>query len=251
MNNNKFDSRKAIITGAGVIIFLLAGVLTMFMTSDNNNKPEKIPVQVQQVNNQVNQENNKPENLETPANNNKQEIIKQEIKSDYFIYVTGAVKKPGVYKLSDDSRIFQAIDAAGGFTSKADQTSINLAERLMDGMHIHIAQKGAAQPRPTQPQQLIRIPGVQENNIIKLQPVQVSQVNKQANNANNNNNLIDVNNASVEELQKLNGIGPALAKRIIEYRQSHGKFTKPDDLIQVKGIGPAKLKKMKDQILIR
>ena len=251
MNNNKFDSRKAIITGAGVIIFLLAGVLTMFMTSDNNNKPEKIPVQVQQVNNQVNQENNKPENLEPPANNNKQEIIKQEIKSDYFIYVTGAVKKPGVYKLSDDSRIFQAIDAAGGFTSKADQTSINLAERLMDGMHIHIAQKGAAQKTPTQPQQLIRIPGVQENNIIKLQPVQVSQVNKQANNANNNNNLVDVNNATVEELQKLNGIGPALAKRIIEYRQSHGKFTKPDDLIQVKGIGPAKLKKMKDQILIR
>ena len=47
MNNNKFDSRKAIITGAGVIIFLLAGVLTMFMTSDNNNKPERIPVQVQ------------------------------------------------------------------------------------------------------------------------------------------------------------------------------------------------------------
>lgn len=243
MNNNKFDSRKVIITGAGVIIFLLAGLLTMFMIPDdnNNNKPEKIPVQsqTQQVNNQA---NNKPENLETPANNNN-------IKSDWFIYVTGAVKTPGVYKLSEDSRIFQAIDAAGGFTSKADRASINLAERLMDGMHIHIAQKGAAQKTPAQPQQLIRIPGVQENNIISLQPVQVSQVSKRANNA--NNNLIDINNASVEELQKLNGIGPALAKRIIEYRQSHGKFTKPDDLIQVKGIGPAKLKKMKDQILIR
>lgn len=242
MNNNKFDSRKVIITGAGVIIFLLAGLLTMFMIPDdnNNNNPEKIPVQFQsqQVNNQA---NNKPENLETPANNN--------IKSDWFIYVTGAVKTPGVYKLSEDSRIFQAIDAAGGFTSKADRASINLAERLMDGMHIHIAQKGAAQKTPAQPQQLIRIPGVQENNIISLQPVQVSQVSKRANNA--NNNLIDINNASVEELQKLNGIGPALAKRIIEYRQSHGKFTKPDDLIQVKGIGPAKLKKMKDQILIR
>jgi len=245
MNNNKFDSRKVIITGAGVIIFLLAGLLTMFMIPDdnnNNNKPEKIPVQSQQINNQVNQANNKPENLETPANNNN-------IKSDWFIYVTGAVKTPGVYKLSEDSRIFQAIDAAGGFTSKADRASINLAERLMDGMHIHIAQKGAAQKTPAQPQQLIRIPGVQENNIISLQPVQVSQVSKRANNA--NNNLIDINNASVEELQKLNGIGPALAKRIIEYRQSHGKFSKPDDLIQVKGIGPAKLKKMKDQILIR
>ena len=160
-----------------------------------------------------------------------------------------------MYKLSEDSRIFQAIDAAGGFTSKADQTSINLAEHLMDGTHIHVAQKGAApQQRPAQTEQLIRIPGVQqENNIIKLQPVQVSQVNKANKRANNNNanNLVDVNNASVEELQKLNGIGPALAKRIIEYRQSHGKFSKPDDLIQVKGIGPAKLKKMKDQILIR
>ncbi|MBQ7560283.1 MAG: helix-hairpin-helix domain-containing protein [Synergistaceae bacterium] len=249
MNNNKFDSRKVIITGAGIIIFLLAGVLTMFMIpyndNNNNSKPEKIPVQSQQINNQVIQANNKPENLEPPANNNN-------IKSDWFIYVTGAVKTPGVYKLSEDSRIFQAIDAAGGFTSKADRASINLAERLMDGMHIHIAQKGAAQKTPAQPQQLIRIPGVQENNIISLQPVQVSQVSKRANNANNNNNnLIDINNASVEELQKLIGIGPALAKRIIEYRQSHGKFTKPDDLIQVKGIGPAKLKKMKDQILIR
>ena len=234
--NEKFDSRKAIITGAGVIIFLIVGMLAMFLIpSDSDSNANKLPVQ--------------PEKISVPVSDSVP-VIAEKIstvpqKSDLFIYVTGAVNKPGVYKLSADSRIFKAIEAAGGFSTKADKASINLAKKLMDGTHIHVEQKGAAKPTPPQ---LVNIPGVQANNNLIAIPL----VSKPANNNNNSNkNLVDVNKASAEELQKLNGIGPALAKRIIEYRQAHGRFTKPDDLIQVKGIGPAKLKKMREQILIR
>ena len=63
--------------------------------------------------------------------------------------------------------------------------------------------------------------------------------------------MIDVNHATAKELEQLNGVGPAISKRIVEYRQTHGRFSTPEDLINVRGIGAAKLEKMRSQILIR
>ena len=63
--------------------------------------------------------------------------------------------------------------------------------------------------------------------------------------------MVDINNADAKELEKLKGVGQVIAKRIIEYRNSHGRFSSPEDLLQVKGIGNAKLEKMRSQILIR
>lgn len=187
------------ITSAGLMLFLIAGAFTFVIMPSDKPQPEKV----------------------IP----RQEIPEPEKISAWYVYVTGAVINPGVYKISQDSRIFHAINAAGGFTSRADQTALNLAEALTDGSHVHVSQKDELD-NPTAP---ARIPGVLANNT----------------------SLVDVNHASVEELTRLKGVGPAISKRIVDYRKAHGKFRSVDELINVRGIGPAKLEQIRPQIIIR
>ena len=225
-------STKTIITGLGVILLLIAGTLTMILMPSE--QPQQRKIQTAAVTSTRSDQNRQSQNdtVQTQA----------EPAKIWYVYVTGAVKSPGVYKLSEDARIFQAVEAAGGFTSRADETSLNLAEPLADGVHVHVATKGERRAA-TPPSQPARIPGVpsQTLHVVAAPSKQPQQVS----------NLVDINHASEIELQKLNGIGPALSQRIIEYRQTHGAFTKPEDLLRVKGIGPSKLNKMRPQIQIR
>ena len=178
------------------------------------------------------------------------------------------MNKPGVYKLPDNPRVFHAIESAGGMTPKADRNSLNLAEKiLMDGLHIHIYEMGerealeakeakkaresreAAHAMMTQTQTQ-----TQHVTTVKVPGIQVSNVRTRTQNNNNQNagsNLVDVNHASEQELTKLKGVGPAIAKRIIDFRNNMGSFKTPEDLLQVRGIGPKTLEKMRPQILIR
>ena len=226
--------KKFIFPILGVIAFLVAGFVTMFF------KPvEKV-------------KNSEPkQEIQTQIQPQQQPEIKSEpeikVKDDWYVYVTGEVKNPGVYKVSADSRIFQAVEKAGGFTAKADRNSINMAERLIDGLQIYISPKVTQQKQiQTQNQNnAIKIPGVQQN-VIKTQP--------KAQTINNNNILgskVDINNATAKELELIKGVGSVIAQRIIEYRETHGRFNSPDDLIHIKGIGSKKLEKMRPQILIR
>lgn len=221
--------RKAVITGGGVLLFLLAGLLTMLLTSSRNE-----PAVSQKENREV-----KSESLSV----NEQETKQPE--KFLYVYVTGEVKNPGVYKLSEDARIFQLIESAGGFTSKADREALNLAEFLTDGVHIHVAAKITQAPP--------KIPGIPA----RPAPVQVvhyvQTVTQQKSTATDRKGkiMVDINHADAAELEKLTGVGPAIAKRIIEYRNKNGRFTKPEDLINVRGIGQKTLEKMRDQIIIR
>lgn len=241
-------STKTIITASGAILLLIAGAVTMFlMPSGEDFQPQsKIAASSLNSSPQIQADGSNfsliLQNSQAQSDNivsNPQSLSSSETNQDtspakiWYVYVTGAVKSPGVYKLSEDSRIFQAIDAAGGFTSKADETSLNLAEPLADGVHVHVATKG--ERNNNQQNNLVRIPGVAQNNSIVIAP---------------SGNLIDINRASESELQRLNGIGPAMAKRIIEYRQTHGAFSRAEDLLRVKGIGQATLNKMRPQIQI-
>lgn len=220
------QTKKIIITVSGIILFLIAGTITMFfMPSENLQSEQKIIA------------------------NEEQNIITPEKINIWYVYVTGAVKKPGVYKLSEDSRIFSAIEAAGGFSSKADTGSINLAELLADGMHVHVQQKGSKiSPPPSANNAVVNVPG----RAAKPDYIQIlGNANTKPQQNNNNAGLVDINHASEIELQKLKGVGPAISRRIIEYRNQHGRFNSAEDLINVKGIGSAKLEKMRAQILIR
>lgn len=223
--------KKVIIISSGIILFLTAGLFASVI----------IPMI---------QEKNQNENNISYENNNISEISDVNIK-EWYVYVTGAVRKPGVYKISQDSRIFHAIEAAGGFNDLADESSLNLAESLNDGAHIHVYKKSERKSEqysitPT-PAPGVYIPAYTTNKIVMTG----NNKNQTKNNKNNNFSMVDVNHASVEELEKLRGVGPVIAQRIFEYRQTHGAFKKVEDLINVRGIGTAKLNAMRDQVIIR
>ena len=235
-------NKNTLITAAGVIVFLAAGMFTMLFF------PERQAREQNQA--KINEKPNvavKTENAVTlTATDETESKIKNETstpKPDWWVYVTGEVKKPGYYQLSADSRIFQAIEIAGGFTEKADQASVNMAAVLVDGFQINVAAKGAKKSSNSNPS--VPVPGMQAKPVIIYQNAQPE--NKKI----NIDGKVDINLASEKELEKLNGVGPATAKKIIEYRNSKGKFSKPEDLLNVKGIGKVKLEKMKSQILIR
>ena len=134
---------------------------------------------------------------------------------DIIVYVTGAIQSPGLYKLSSVSTVGDVIKGAGGALPYADVETINLAETVQGGQHVHIKFNFHGNPEA-----LLR------------------------------NQKININTASVKELDALPGIGPTMAKRIEEYRQSKGAFTSIEDIKHVKGIGDGLFKKIRDRITV-
>jgi len=143
------------------------------------------------------------------------------------VHVAGEVKNPGVYTLSNSARMIDAVLAAGGATARADLEVINLATPIMDSSQIYVPAKGAAErPVFARPQ-----PGVNG-----VQSTQSSP---------DTNGIVNINRASVTELDALPGVGPSTAQAIVDYRTTNGPFGSPEDLLNVKGIGPAKFDAMR------
>ena len=128
------------------------------------------------------------------------------------VYISGAVMSPGVYSLPEGSRVEDAILAAGGFASGAEEDSINLALKLEDG-------------------QQIDVPG-----IVLTSHVTIGRIN--------------INTASAAELDTLPSIGSTTAQAIVDYRLEHGDFVTIQDIQHVPGIGPATFEKIKDYITV-
>jgi competence protein ComEA len=135
------------------------------------------------------------------------------------ITIDGAVNRPGSYTLPPDSLVDDALRAAGGPTADADLERINLARELRDGDQIHVPHFGEVLPTPT--------------------PYGLSVDGR-----------IDINLADAALLETLPGIGPALAQRIIEYREMNGPFETIERLLDVQGIGPAKFDGIKDLVAV-
>ena len=149
------------------------------------------------------------------------------ISLNIVVHVAGEVKNPGVYTLPSGARMIDAVTAAGGATARADLEVINLATPLIDSSQIYVPAKGvAAHPVFARPQ-----PGI---NGIASSTNNVSA-----------SGLVNINRASVTELDSLPGVGPSTAQAIVEYRVAHGPFASPEDLLNVKGIGPAKFEAMR------
>lgn len=135
------------------------------------------------------------------------------------IYVTGAVQRPEVYTLPQDSIVRDALQAAGGPTEEADLERINLALPVVDGQHVHVPRLGD-ETSPIEPPSRL--------------PATVGKVN--------------INTADLVTLESLPGIGPSLAQRIIDYRELHGPFERIEDIMEVSGIGEATFEGMQDLI---
>lgn len=142
-----------------------------------------------------------------------------EIPIGYFVHICGEVEHPGVYELPEGSRIFEAVEAAGGFTEQAAESSMNLAEKITDGMQIVILSRDEMR-------------------------IQESAAKEAA------AGLININTASKEQLMTLPGIGDARANDIIRYREESGGFQTIEDIKKVSGIKDAAFQKIKDSITV-
>ncbi len=133
-----------------------------------------------------------------------------------YVYVCGEVIRPGVYEVAAESRVYEVIDLAGGLTDDADPAAVNQAETVFDGM-------------------MIEIPGTMGDEMIP---------------AAEKDGRININTASREELLTLPGIGESKADSIISYRDEHGRFQDPADLMQIPGIKEGVFGKLKDKIRV-
>ena len=152
-------------------------------------------------------------------------------KSPLAVHVIGAVPRPGLYEFVEDARVQDAIDAAGGLLASADVSSINLAALLEDGQQLNIPYKSGQEP----------VEGTPSLELPNSEPTSAAPVNTE---------LININTATKEELDSLPGIGPTIAQRIIDYRDTNGPFNTIDDIKNVSGIGPSTFEQIKDLITV-
>ena len=164
-----------------------------------------------------------------------------------YVDVAGAVRRPSLYVLPKNSRVMQAILAAGGPTADADLDAVNLAEVVMDGEKVFVPKRGIAPVVVS----LAPAPGVPM--AAKASSSAVSKAGRSKGKGGgsrsgkisaDSGDQISLNSATLEELERLPGVGPSMAERILVYRQQSGGFAKIDDLTLVPGIGPKKLAKM-------
>ncbi|WP_042478151.1 helix-hairpin-helix domain-containing protein [Bacillus ndiopicus] len=181
---------------------LLIGLLYFFLQQNNSAKVEIIPATVQP---------------EQAIENNIEEAITI---SAVIVDVKGQVKFPGVYELTEEHRIIDAIQLAGGYTDQADTKLINHAQRLQDEMVIYVPFQGEE---------------VEES---------VSFTASQ----NKTSTKVNINTADEAELMTIPGIGPAKAQAIISHRNEAGKFQSIEDIKKVSGIGEKSFERIKDLI---
>ena len=131
------------------------------------------------------------------------------------VYVSGAVVKPGVVAMRKTERVEQAIAVCGGVLPQADLANVNLAQPLKDGMQIRVPERADA-----------------GGSAAKMAAA---------------DGKIHINTADEKKLDELPGVGPVMAKRIIEYRNEHGPFESVDDLTKIRGIGEEKLAKIREK----
>lgn len=164
---------------------------------------------------QKGQENMAEEVLEKASDNpeeleEQEELEKEAEKKLLCVHVCGEVKQPGMYQLESDSRVADAIEAAGGFTKTAREASVNLARFLKDGEQLYVC-----------------------------------SMNEEA-----KDDRVNINLASKEELMQLPGIGESKAEAILAYRNLYGNFISIEDLTKIEGIKDGVLQKIKDKITI-
>ncbi len=134
-----------------------------------------------------------------------------------FVHILGAVERPGLYELREGDRAIDAVAAAGGFTNAADQGQVNLARFLVDGEQVYVPVTG-------------EVPAAATGAVV--------------------DGKVNVNTADGTSLETLPGVGPALAGRIIDWRDANGNFATIDDLKSVSGIGDKTFESLKDLVTV-
>lgn len=180
--------------------------------------------------------------VETTESNIIKEIEepKEEIKNYITVEIKGEVTNPGVYKIEENSRIIDLINLSGGFTQNALTININQAKKLSDEMVIVIYNKNDLKEEVKTEYVYLECecPKITNDGCVNEDKIEDNQ-----------NTKISINNATKEELTKLNGIGEKIVEKIIEYRKEN-KFKTIEDIKNVSGIGESLYEKIKDSITI-
>lgn len=213
----------------GLVSFVIYNVSGFKELNKNNNESIFVDAGIDDSgnknidNNPENKSNSQDSQKETNSNTVSTEKIKEKT---IIVEIKGEVKHPDVYTLDENSIINDLINLAGGVTENADLSSINRAKKLQDHEMIYIADKNAE----------------------KVTQGIVSESG--GNPAESSNGIININSASVEELEHLNGIGQSKAKSIVEYREKNGGFKNVEDIKNVDGIGEKMFEKIKESITV-
>ena len=217
------DKKKIGILSILVIILIIFGVL--YIKSGfkelKKNDTESIFVDDIKDTDTSNSQHNNDEKSDININN-KETMVPLKSKK-IVVEIKGEVKRPDVYTMDENAIIKDLIETAGGVTENADLSNINRAKKLQDHELIYIENK---------------------NNIVKESQV----INSGSNDKGDVNKKININNATLDELKTLNGIGDSKAKSIIEYREQNNGFKSIDDIKNVSGIGDSMFERIKEQI---
>jgi competence protein ComEA len=144
--------------------------------------------------------------------------VQTTVASQVFVHVVGAVRRPGLYRLTEGSRVADALRRAGGTTRRAQLELVNLAARLADGEQVVVPRRGSS-------------------------AVAVSSGAPAG-----QSGPVHLNTATLEQLDSLPGVGPVTAQKILDWRQTHGAFGSVDELDAIPGIGPARLAQLRDLV---
>lgn len=227
-----------------ILLAIILFIITLFIKYYSDNKKIK--------------QSEKEETIEIVEDNNKEEkeeIVK--VSAD----IKGAIKNPGVYDIEKDKKVIDLVKLAGGLTDEADTTYINLARKVTDEMVVIIYTKD--QIKKAKEKETVSTidvsntcicPKIANDACITKETAKSTSETKtnndSASNSNNTNEKININTASLEELQTLSGVGASKAQSIIDYRNEFGKFSKIEDILNVSGIGESVYEKIKDSITI-
>lgn len=214
MENKKVILKKILV----IVIVLIVGICSFLFYKNEN----EMFLEYDQIGLEETFENKENTENIVELDEVEKEIIK--------IYITGEVNNPGVKELEVGARIEDVINTAGGLTPAANISKVNLAYQLEDGQKIYI-------------------PNINENieeYITKENGEGIVEESK-----NTTSGRININNADINELCELPGVGESLATRIVTYREENGKFKKVEDLKNVSGIGEKKFESLKEYIVVK
>ena len=204
--------KKTLIKILSVVLILLAALILRIHDAG------KADITIETADTSVESEYSESSNDTGEENNNAET-------AQIFVDIGGEVKQPGVYQVSENTRLFQVIEMAGGLTEYADADQVNRASFVEDGQKIIIPVKGSDYANSR------------------------DFLSGYADSTAPDNGLININTASAEELKTLTGVGEVTAEKIIEYRSSKA-FKRKEDIMSVDGIGSKTYEKIKDRITV-
>lgn len=217
----KIQANKVIAGLMGLLILVVISCFLLLGNPSKNAQEEILPSWSGQS-----------ESLSSAAISSEKTTVESDIASSRTITVDikGAVKKPGVYELPSDSRVNDAILLAGGVTAEADRQSVNFAQKLNDEAVVYVASQG--------------------ENISVVAANKAVASTAEAVGAGDSSDKVNLNTATLADLQTISGIGQKRAQDILDYRDGNGGFKSVDDLSNVSGIGEKTLEKLREEVTV-